>query len=261
MMCEAGAHIRPDSIALGPLADLPMPAELPDFPTESYFEYGINEGIPRLLDLFDRHEIHVTAFVAGRVAERHPELIAEVAARGHECAGHGYDWVSQCELTRDEERDVISRCVDVLEKVTGRRPLGWNCHALRSSPNTVELLAELGFLYHIDRVSRDEPWLETVAGKPFVTVPYTLHLNDLMYYEFSGGSTADWLQLMKDEFDCLYEEGGRGRRMLGVPCHDRVMRAARATALERFLEYAQSHDRVWFATREQIARHVLAGAH
>ena len=54
LMFESGGEVRPDSGALGPLFPIPMPLEIPDLPTETYFQYGYLEGIPRLLDLFDR---------------------------------------------------------------------------------------------------------------------------------------------------------------------------------------------------------------
>ena len=66
---------------------------------------------------------------------------------------------------------------------------------------------------------------------------------------------------MKDEFDVLYAEGRARRRMLVVACHDRVAgRPARAKALGEFLEYAGSHDGVWFARKDEIARWMLAEA-
>ncbi len=44
-MFESGGEVRPDSGALGPLFPIPMPLEIPDLPTETYFQYGYLEGI------------------------------------------------------------------------------------------------------------------------------------------------------------------------------------------------------------------------
>jgi hypothetical protein len=49
----------------------------------------------------------------------------------------------------------------------------------RMMANTLSLLQELGYLYHIDDVSRDEPFIEIVNDKDFVVVPYTLRNNDI----------------------------------------------------------------------------------
>jgi peptidoglycan/xylan/chitin deacetylase (PgdA/CDA1 family) len=258
LMFEAGG--QPDSGALGPLSSIPIPPDYPDLPTETYFQYGFLEGIPRLLDLFDQYDVKATSFMVGQAVDRNPDVAREIASRGHECASHGQRWVPQF-LPPDEERAFIRASVDSVERATGQRPVGWNCFALRGTVNTLKLLQEEGFLYHIDDISRDEPFVQQINEKPFVTVPYTLHLNDLTCYELQGFSTMAYLQLLKDEFDVLYAEGQKRRRMMVVSCHDRVAgRPARAKALGDFLEYAKSHTGVWFARKDEIARFMMDGA-
>ena len=51
--------------------------------------------------------------------------------------------------------------------------------------NTLEILQELGFTYHIDDLSADEPFLQNINGRPFATVPYTVHLNDIASFDRS----------------------------------------------------------------------------
>lgn len=153
---------------------------------------------------------------------------------------------------------MIRKCAEVIKRATGQTPVGWNCNALRGTVRTLDLLQEQGFIYTIDDVSRDEPFVREVNGRPFVTIPYTLHANDLVCYEFQGMSTGAYLQLIKDEFDYLYAEGSRRRRMVVVSCHDRVIgRPARAKALDEFLAYAKSKPGVWFARKDEIARYML----
>ncbi len=60
--------------------------------------------------------------------------------------------------------------------------VGYNTQGVWRSANTLSLLQELGFLYHIDDFSRDEPFIVPVDGKPFVVMPYTRYLNDLVHY-------------------------------------------------------------------------------
>lgn len=261
LMFESGGEVRPDSGALGPLFPIPMPMEIPDLPTETYFQYGYLEGIPRLLELFDRFRIKVSSFMVGQAVDRNPDVAREIAMRGHECAGHGARWIPQYAMSADEERTFIRSTVESVQRATGQRPVGWNCNALRRSVRTLELLQEQGFIYHIDDVSRDEPFVQHVNHQPFVTVPYTLHVNDLVAYELQGFSTQAFLQLLKDEFDMLYAEGQTRRRMLVVACHDRVAgRPARARALGEFLDYAGGKEGVWFARKDEIARWMLAEA-
>ncbi len=260
LMFESGGEVRPDSGALGPLFPIPMPLEIPDLPTETYFQYGYLEGIPRLLDLFDRYQVKATSFMVGQAVDRNPDVARQIAQRGHECAAHGQRWVPQYAMPPDEERAFIRASVESVQRATSQQPRGWNCNALRRSTRTLELLQEQGFLYHIDDVSRDEPFVQAVNGKPFVTLPYTLHLNDLVCYELQGFSTQAFEQMLKDEFDVLYDEAQTRRRMMVVACHDRVAgRPARVKALARFLEYARNHAGVWFARKDEIARWMLDG--
>src|SRR6267154_674725 len=87
---------------------------------------------------------------------------------------------------------------------------------------TLELLQELGFTYHIDDLSADEPFIQEVSGAPFVTVPYTVHMNDIASFDFAAFSPADYEQQLRDEFEPLYEEGRGRRRMMSMSLHDRI---------------------------------------
>lgn len=256
LMFEAGAQKRPDSVYLGPLGD--MPPEYPDLPGDTYFEYGWTEAIPRLLDLWDEYEIKVTMFPVGKAIERNVELTKEVVRRGHECAAHGWEWVPQYAMSEEEENEFIRKSVEIVTRVAGKPPRGWNCWGLRGSRKTLELLQSHGLDYHIDDVSRDEPFVRLVNGEPFATVPYTLHNNDLLCYEALGFSTNAYLQQLKDEFDWLYKEAGARRRMMPIACHDRVLgRPARTKAFKAFVEYALGHEGVVFMPRGEIADIVL----
>jgi peptidoglycan/xylan/chitin deacetylase (PgdA/CDA1 family) len=255
MQFEAGG--QPISGAGGPITD-PIRDGYPDLGQNSFYEYGIREGIPRMLDLFDKHDIKVTSFMIGEAVDKHPELAATIVGRGHEAAAHGRRWESQYYLDRDEERAWIKDGAESIERATGTRPTGYNCFWIRDSVNTLELLVELGFLYHIDDLSADEPWIQDVAGKPLVTVPYTVHMNDIASFDFAGFSPADYEQQLRDEFDQLYEEGSHRRRMMSVSLHDRISgHPSRVRVLDRFLTYARQYDGVWFARRDEIARWAL----
>ena len=59
----------------------------------------------------------------------------------------------------------------MVEEVTGQRPIGYNRNWLRRGPNTLSLLQELGYLYHIGDLGRDEPFIETVNGQDFCRRP------------------------------------------------------------------------------------------
>jgi peptidoglycan/xylan/chitin deacetylase (PgdA/CDA1 family) len=256
MQFEAGG--QPISGAGGPITEAITPG-YPDLGTNSFFDYGIQEGVPRMLDLFDMHGIKVTSFMIGEAIERHPELAREIVRRGHEPAAHGKRWEPQYTFSPEEERAWIQSSIDSIVTVTGQRPSGYDCYWMRGSVRTLSILQELGFTYHNNDLSRDEPFIQEINGEPFVSVPYTIHMNDIVAYDFTGFSPADYEQQLRDEFDQLYEEGGARRRMMLISLHDRLSgHASRVRVLDRFLTYARSRPDVWFARKDEIARHALA---
>lgn len=256
LMFEGGG--QPIS-GVGGLIPEPIAPGVPDFPTNAYFAYGRYEGIPRALDLFDKHGIKVSSFMIGEAIQKAPELAQEIVRRGHEAAAHGPSWRNSYHLPRDQEKRFIAESAETILRITGQQPLGWNAYFLRNSVHILQTLQELGFLYHIDEPSRDEPFIVVVNGKDFVTVPYTLHLNDISAYPFEGYNPMAYEQALKDEFDQLYEEGAHRRRMMLVGFHDRINgHANRIRVLDRFFAYAKSKPGVWFARKDEIARWVLA---
>ncbi|MDF9620524.1 polysaccharide deacetylase family protein [Pseudomonas entomophila] len=238
----------------------PLDARYPDTIAPSWYRYGPLEGVPRLLDLFDRHAIKVTSHMVGKAVEAYPELAAEVVRRGHEAAAHGLYWAPQYSLTPAEERRHYEQAAAIVERVTGQRPVGFNAFWMRHSRDTLNILQDLGFLYHIDDLSRDEPSITPVRGKPFVVVPYTLRNNDIGRIAGSTAMTgAALLQELKDEFDVLYAEGRQRRRLMSLSAHDRIGGTPTvAHALDQFIAYAKSHPGVAFLRKDEIARWTLA---
>jgi peptidoglycan/xylan/chitin deacetylase (PgdA/CDA1 family) len=178
MQFEAGG--QPPKGTDSPFPKVDFPPEVPaDAAANTWFAYGYREGIPRMLDLWDRHGVKVTCHMIGEAAQHHPDLARDVGGRGHEASGHGPRWSSQYAMSREEESQFLIAAGDMVEAATGQRPVGYNCNWLRRGPNTLSLLQELGYLYHIDDISRDEPFIEQVNGKDFVVVPYTLRNNDI----------------------------------------------------------------------------------
>src|SRR6266478_6147338 len=255
LMFEAGG--QPISGAGGVIPD-PIQQRLPDLPTNAFFEYGVYEGIPRILDLFDKHKIKLSSFMIGHAVDKAPDLAREIVKRGHEAAAHGRSWENSYALGPDAERRFIADGVESIEKATGQKPVGWNAYWMRNTPRTLDILHSLGFVYHIDEPSRDEPFIVPLKGGEFVTIPYTFHLNDIVSFPFVGWNAAAYEQALKDEFDQLYEEAAHRRRMMVVSLHDRISgHAGRIRVLDRFLEYARSKAGVWFARKDEIARFVL----
>lgn len=257
MQFEAGG--QPPKGTDSPFPKVDFPASVPSDPaTNTWFAYGYREGIPRMLDLWDRHGVKVTSHMIGEAAKRHPELAREIVARGHEAAAHGPQWRSQYAMTREEEKQFIAEGVRMVEEVTGQRPTGYNANWLRRGPHTLSLLQELGFLYHIDDLSRDEPFVEQVNGKDFVVVPYTLRNNDILLIEGRNYSPDQFLGQIKRDFDELYREAGTRRRMMSISAHDRISGSPQMVSVwDEFIRYVKARPGVAFMRKDEIASFAL----
>src|SRR3954453_7822141 len=116
MQFEAGG--QPISGPPGPVTE-PIQTGYPDLPQNSFYEYGAREGIPRMLRLFDKHDIKFTSFMIGQAVDKHPDLASEIVRRGHEAAAHGRRWENQYMLEPEEERQWILDGVESIERATG----------------------------------------------------------------------------------------------------------------------------------------------
>src|SRR3981189_615106 len=156
LMFEGGG--QPISGAGGVIPDA-IEKGVPDLPTNAFFAYGHYEGIPRVLDLMDKHGIKLSSFMIGKAVETSPDVAQEIVRRGHEAAAHGRVWDNSYQLPRDEEKRFIADCVETIHKVTGQTPVGWNAYLMRHSIYILETLQDLGFVYHIDEPSQHEPFI------------------------------------------------------------------------------------------------------
>jgi peptidoglycan/xylan/chitin deacetylase (PgdA/CDA1 family) len=120
---------------------------------------------------------------------------------------------------------------------------------------TRRILAEEGFLYDSGSYNDEIPYFQSVRGRPFMVVPYTLDVNDVRFWKGPSLLTADqFASYCIDAFDVLYKEGGRSPRMMSVGLHPRIIgRPARVQGLEKFLSHVRRHDEVWVTTRSAIA--------
>ena len=119
---------------------------------EQWQEYQprVDMNTRRLLDLFDKTNVKSTFFVLGWVAERYPELIKEIHAKGHEVASHGYAHRRASEQTRDEFYADVKRSKDHLEDLLGIEISGYRAPSFSigySNEWAFEVLVELGFKY------------------------------------------------------------------------------------------------------------------
>ena len=252
------------------LSEMFNPAAYPDrhLSMEGIYEYGSRAGVWRILREFDARGWPLTVFGVASALARHPEVARALQARGDEIACHGLKWIHYQNVDEATERAHMAEALDIIERLTGERPLGW--YTGRDSPNTRRLVVDDGrLLYDSDYYGDDLPfWMNVRRGDGgdarHLVVPYTLDCNDMRFALPQGYSHAEpFFQYMKDSFDTLYAEGdpaGLDRpRMMSIGMHCRLLgRPGRIGALRRFLDHVAAHPDVWVCRRIDIARHWIA---
>jgi peptidoglycan/xylan/chitin deacetylase (PgdA/CDA1 family) len=240
----------------GEYADAGIDPPQRDYGTESHYEYGSRAGVWRLARVFDAADIPVTVSATAVALELNPALAEWIREHGHDLLGHGWRWIEPWTLSRDEEREQLSRAIATFERVLGERPLGWNSRSWPSE-NTRELLLEDGgFVYDSDGSADDIPYYATCLDRPFLVVPYTKTYNDARYLVTPGfGSPRDFLDTMTFGLDELVREGAERPTFMTVAFHARWSgQAGRAAAARRFLEHAREVPGVSFMRRLDVAR-------
>jgi putative urate catabolism protein len=223
---------------------------------ESIYEYGSRAGFWRLHRLFTERGIPVTVYGIAMAIDRNPEAVAAMLAADWEIASHGYRWIDYQYVGEEVEREHLQQAIAIHTKVTGDRPLGW--YTGRISSNSRRLVVEEGgFLYDADSYADDLPYWNHDYGKAHLIIPYTLDNNDMRFATSQGFNSGDqFFAYLRDAFDMLYAEGETAAKMMSIGLHCRLAgRPGRSTALARFLDYVQRHDRVWLCRRVDIARH------
>lgn len=245
------------------LSDIPGAAPWPGqrhWNMESMYDYGARAGFWRLHRLFTGRGVPVTVYAVAAALARSPEQVMAMQDADWEIASHGLKWVEHKDMPEEVERASITDAIALHTEVTGAAPRGW--YTGRCSVNTVRLVAETGAMDWIsDTYDDDLPhWMEFGARDQLI-LPYTLEANDMRFATAPGYTTGQqFFEYLRDAFDVLYAEGGAGAaKMLSIGLHCRLIgRPGKIAGLMRFLDYAQGHDGVWFARRQDIAAHWAA---
>ena len=231
----------------------------PDLCMESHFEYGTRIGYWRIARLFAQAGVPITLNACGRAIATTPWLARDAIERGHEICCHGWRWEAHAGMDEATERTAIARGVEAIRAACAVAPVGWHTKS-SASVNTRRLLVEHGgFLYDSDAYNDELPFYVEVGGRPHLVVPYCFDSNDMRFFDtFAFARAADFSEYVNDAFDWLWREGAHCPRMLSVGLHLRIIgRPARIGGLERVLNHMRAKGGVWFARRDQIARHWL----
>lgn len=110
----------------------------------------VERNTMRVLEHFDRHNVHATFFTLGWVAERYPAIVKRIVASGHELASHGYGHQLVHELTPEAFREDVFRAKHLLESIGGQEIWGYRAPTFSVGPRNpwaYDVLGETGHRY------------------------------------------------------------------------------------------------------------------
>jgi peptidoglycan/xylan/chitin deacetylase (PgdA/CDA1 family) len=240
------------------LGDDPRNAGLPV--TLSQARYGPTVGAFEILRILERLDVRATFFVPSAVAEKFPDTVRAVSAGGHEVALHGHLHERPNRLTEAQEREVTERSIEILERLSGTRPVGYRAPGAEVSPHTIAILAEHGVRYTSQHMDDVFPYLHPEG---LLELPIHWTLDDWSYsmispYAFPAGqenpvrTSREILEIWSDELDAIATMGG----LFTLVNHPQVSgRPGRLKTVEGIIRHAQANPAIWIANGRQIDAH------
>jgi peptidoglycan/xylan/chitin deacetylase (PgdA/CDA1 family) len=241
-------------------------------------------GTPRLLKLFADREIKTSWFIPGHSIETFPDQTKMIVEAGHEVGAHGYSHENPISMTSWQEEAVLSKCVELIEKFSGKRPRGYVAPWWEMSEVTVDLLLEYGFTYDhsqgfddftpfyarvgdswtkIDYSKNADVWMKPLVRgerKDLVEIGANWYLDDLppmMFMKAAPNSHGfvnprDIEEMWRDQFDWVHRE--MDYAVYALTIHPDVSgRPQVLLMIERMIDYISGHDGIEWMTFEEAA--------
>jgi len=231
-------------------------------------DYGNRVGHVRQMNLLEKYGIRGSISLSTALCDHHPEIIQMCKERNWEFFSHGiYNTRYTYGMSEQQERDAIKDAMETIYKHTQQTCAGYLAPALSHSELTLDLFTEVGAelfgehggIYSCDLFHDDQPTpINTRSRKPFVSIPYSLEMNDTIAFVVNKITPRRYGQILKNNFDRLYQEGEESGTVMCVPTHNyQVSCPHRMKAYEEALDYITSHDDVWVTTGREIAEYYI----
>jgi peptidoglycan/xylan/chitin deacetylase (PgdA/CDA1 family) len=224
----------------------------------SWGQYGARVGVPRILALLKKYGVRASFYVPAVSAMLYPDEQRRIVGEGHEIGLHG--WIHELNSTLDyeNERDLMFRSSDALEKITGERPVGIRTPSWDFSPHTMRCIEELGLLYDSSLMADEDCYELEHEGRAtgVVEIPVEWIRDDAPYFSMHRGlslrpytSPEAVFNIFKDELNGAIDAGG----LFQLTMHPHVITPrSRIWILEELIRLAQA-EKLWFATHAEVA--------
>jgi peptidoglycan/xylan/chitin deacetylase (PgdA/CDA1 family) len=228
--------------------------------TLSMGEYGMNRGLPRLLEVLEKYRIKSTFFVPGLVSQKYEIQIKEIVSRGHEIACHGYEHENFALLSKEEQEEGVKKALDLLREISGQKVIGFRAPEGELTLETLEIAKKNGILYSSNLSDDDRPYYLDVGGERILEIPIHWDLFDFPYFGFNYGPAfpsgqgriANYTQVLENWINEYkgYKENGLcyvlqlDPQTIGTP--------GRIGLLEELLSHMKQDENIWFVNGEEM---------
>lgn len=241
-------------------------------------------GNIRLLRLFKKYGLKTTFFIPGHSIETFPKEVDMIVEAGHEIGAHGYLHENPVAMTPTQEEAVLVKSIELIEKVSGRKPRGYVAPWWEMSNATADLLLKYGFKYDHSQGYRDFQPFYARVGDTWNVIDYSKTAAEWMHPLKHGKEIdlvevgANWYvddlppmmfmkkapnshgfvspraveEIWKDAFDWIYRE--MDYAVFAFTIHPDVAgRPQVLLMLERMIEHINNHSGTKWMTFEEIA--------
>ena len=238
------------------------PVECPDVNTGEIFQVameGLNDNLPKMLNLLDEYGIKATFYTAAAMADEWPDLVKEIADRGHEIACMGYCHENFGNMSPEEQREVLAKAKARLEEVAGVPVKGFRMPAGEMTEETLKIVKDLGFEYSSSLTDDDVPYIRESCG--LVELPIRWELYDLPYFAYTWepeippsqdrvGCADDVLENWLYELEASAKYGCLFNLQLDPQA---TGEQGRLFMLREIIERIQADPSAWYATAGEMA--------
>jgi allantoinase len=195
----------------------------------------------------ERYGVKGTVALNSDVCDKYPRIIESGKELGWEWMGHGTNNSTLInQQSESEERALVQGVVKKIKESTGQQPRGWLSPALSESHRTLDLLAEAGFEYVGNWVNDEQPYPMRVKSGTMISIPYSIELNDIPAFLDMGQTAEAFGQMIKDQFDVLYEDGAKSGRVMAICLHPFLIgHPYRSKYFADALKHITSRQEVW----------------